>query len=188
MDPVEVYRGASGVVASEAPGVDEVLGALRGLPGVRRDLDRVERELIGAARERGAGWPEIAAALGLGSRQAAVQRWVRLSGDGSRDPGALRQRRTEQRIVDEQHGIGGLRRAVEEAYRRIAADHGWDDRHRRAALVRTTLAAAVQAPPSAMYALCHNAIEDLEAMRMVPLPPALAEATRGLARALRRAP
>jgi hypothetical protein len=188
VDPVEVYRGAAVTASAEEPEAAAVLDALAGLATVRRDLDRLERELIGAARESQVGWSRIAAALGLGSRQAAEQRWLRLSGSASRDPAAVRSSRTEQRSVDEQYGVGELRRAAARALRRIDSDHAWADRHRRAALVRSTLAAAVESPPSALYALCRNAIEDLDAMRMVRLPPVLANAMRELARAVLTGP
>ncbi|WP_297536922.1 TetR/AcrR family transcriptional regulator [Amycolatopsis sp.] len=43
-------------------------------------IDRAEHALIVSARENGTSWAEIALALGLGSRQAAEQRYRRLSG------------------------------------------------------------------------------------------------------------
>jgi hypothetical protein len=71
-----------------------------------------------------------------------------------------------------------LRRAAVELHRRIESDRGWDERHRRAALARSSLAAAVDAPPGALYALCHNAVDDLGQLSMGSLPPALATAVR----------
>ncbi len=188
-DPGAAYREAASVVASDQPSAVELLGALATLKDVRTDLDRVERELIGSARELKIAWPEIAAALGLGSRQAAEQRWLRLNGRDSRDPAPVRSARLEQRTVDSSYGpeLAGLRRAAVHANRLIEADHGWDDRHSRAVLARTSLQAAVMAPPSALYALCRNAIDDLEQISTARLPAPLATAVRRLRRAERTA-
>jgi len=184
-DPLSAFRRACDVVAAESPGPEDVLRALSELKPVRADLDRVERELITAAREHSIGWPEIAKALGVGSRQAAEQRWLRLQGVATRDPTRVRQSHQKQRIVDTYAGaeLIELRRTAIQAYRLIEADYEWDHRHRRAALVRASLAAAVSAPPSALFALCDNASSDIDAMRVVRLPPALAAATERLHRA-----
>ncbi len=184
-DPVSAFRRASDVVAAASPGPDNVLIALSDLKAVRVDLDRVERDLISTAREHSIGWTEIATALGLGSRQAAEQRWLRLQGAATRDPTEVRRSHRAQRTVDARAGeeLAALRRAAIQAYRLIEADHEWDHRHRRAALVRTSLAVAVSADPSALYALCDNASSDLEAMRVIRLPPALAASTHRLRQA-----
>ena len=181
-DPVSSFRRAADVVAAAAPSTEGVLRALSDVQAVRVDLDRIERELIGTAREQSIGWPEIAGALGLGSRQAAEQRWLRLRGAETRDPIRVRRSQREQRIVDNCAGpeLAELRRAAIQACRHIEADHEWDHRHRRAGLVRISLAAAVTAAPSALYALCDHASSDLDAMRAVRLPSALAAATRRL--------
>ena len=181
-DPVSSFRRAANVVAAAAPSTADVLQALSDLKAVRVDLDRIERELIGTAREQLIGWPEIAGALGLGSRQAAEQRWLRLRGLETRDPIQVRRSQQQQRIVDNVAGpeLAELRRAAIQAYRHIEADRDWDQRHRRAALVRTSLAVAVRAEPSALYALCDNASSDLDLMRAVRLPLALGAATRRL--------
>lgn len=186
-DPVAEHRFAAETVAAAAPAPPEILRALSGLRHVREDLDRLERALIGAAREQRVGWPEIADALGLASRQAAEQRWLRLRGGASRDPVRVRASRREQRSVDELHGLAELREAAGETYRRIEADRDWDTRHRRAGLVRTSLATALEAPPSALYALCRNVVDDLEAMSAVRLPPVLAAAARNLRSAVAQA-
>jgi hypothetical protein len=181
-DPVEDHRAAAAVVAAASPTVDDVMTALARLAHIRNDIDRIERELIGAARDLHVTWPDIATALGLGSRQAAEQRWLRLRGAPSRDPDRVREGRREQRIVDAAYGeeLSQLRAAAVEAHRRIEADHGWDDRHDRAALARATLAAATTAPPGALYSLCANALDDLAAMAVVRLSPATAAAVRRL--------
>jgi hypothetical protein len=188
-EPVGAYGRASEIVASGGSDAAEVLAALAGVPAVRKDLDRLERELIGAARDLGVGWPAIARALGLGTRQAAEQRWLRLRGGPYRDPAQVRAAETTQRIVDDATGsaIVELRRAAVELYRRIESDHGWDGRHSRAALARASLAAALDAPPGALYALSHNAIGDLAQMAMGSVPPPLAAAVRRFRSAERQA-
>ncbi|MBX6751280.1 MAG: hypothetical protein IRY85_16720 [Micromonosporaceae bacterium] len=188
-EPIEAYRRAAQVVASGGMDASEVLAALASLPAVRRDLDRVERELIGVARDLGVAWPVIAQALGLGTRQAAEQRWLRLAGGPSRDPARVRAARREQRIVDTASGerLVELRRAARELHRRIESDRSWDGRHSRAALARATVAAALDAPPSGLFSLCHNALEDLDQMPAGPLPPALAAAIRRFRSAVRQA-
>jgi hypothetical protein len=183
------YQRAADVVASGGPDEAEVLAALAAVPAVRADLDRVERELIGAARALGVGWPTIAQALGLGSRQAAEQRWLRLRGGSSRDPARVRASQRAQQIVDEKSGpaMVELRRVAAELHRRIEADRGWDGRHSRAALARSSLAAALDAPSGGLYALCRHAIDDLGQIPMGSLPPALATAVRRLRAAERQA-
>ena len=49
------------------------LQGLREITELRRTLDRVERELVAAARRNWSSWEEIGAALGI-SRQAAYAR------------------------------------------------------------------------------------------------------------------
>jgi hypothetical protein len=184
---VAEHRFAADTVAAATASPPELLRALSGLRHVREDLDRLERALIGAAREQRVGWPEIAGALGLASRQAAEQRWLRLRGGPSRDPLRVRAAQREQRTVDKFHGLTDLRRAALEAYRRIEADRSWPERHPRAGLVQTTLATAIDASPGALYALCRNVIDDLEAMSAIRLPPPLAAAARNLRLAVAQA-
>lgn len=188
-DPVLAYRRAVEVVASGSAGADEVLACLARLRAIRTDLDRVERELINAARERGTAWTAIADSLGVASRQAAEQRWLRLRGGSSRDPVRVRSRQREQRLVDELSGgaLVELRRAAVELCRYIEADRDWDGRHSRAALARASLATAVDASPSGLYALCHNAISDLEQIPTASLPARATAAVRRLSAAERAA-
>lgn len=54
------------------------LSRLRSMPTARRELDAEEYEAFTAARDDGATWREIAAALGPASPQAAAQRYERL--------------------------------------------------------------------------------------------------------------
>lgn len=55
------------------------LARLRALRRRRRRLDAEERDLITTARAAGASWQDIAAALGIQSRQGAEQRYRRLN-------------------------------------------------------------------------------------------------------------
>jgi hypothetical protein len=140
------------------------VAALADLANLRAELDRLERILIASARDHGASWSQIAGALGLRSRQAAEQRWLRLNATDGRSPAPVRLERQRQRSVD---GLAGpamltLRSAAQAALRRIEAEPGWDGLDRRAELVRTTLSAAVQAPPGALFSLVSQAMEDLD--------------------------
>jgi hypothetical protein len=130
----------------------EPLEGLARIEAARRAVDQVERELIEAARAQGHGWAAIAASLGLRSRQAAEQRWLRLSAVEKRDPGPERVRRREQQSVDERAGvaIARLRRAVIAAYRQVKGPE----------LVKQTLAAAIDAPPGALFELAAKAVSD----------------------------
>ena len=128
------------------------LEGLARIDAARRAVDEAERELIEAARMRGDGWAAIAAALGLRSRQAAEQRWLRLSAVERRDPVPERARRREQQSVDSGAGveIARLRKAVIAAYRQVKGPE----------LLKQTLAAAVDAPPGALFELAAKAVED----------------------------
>ena len=59
---------------------NDVLAALSLLSAARAEVDQVEAALLFAARARGLSWPRIAQAMGLGSAQAAQQRFDRISG------------------------------------------------------------------------------------------------------------
>jgi hypothetical protein len=65
----------------EAPVDDtDITAALTLLPRLRAELDALELALLAAARGRGLTWQAIAFGLGLGSAQAAKQRYERLTG------------------------------------------------------------------------------------------------------------
>ncbi|MFI7546224.1 hypothetical protein [Actinoplanes sp. NPDC049599] len=129
------------------------------LSAARAALDERELELIDRTRQAGATWAQIAAALGLASRQAAEQRRQRLLA-------AARSRRHDQDLRYA-HSIVTLRAAVDDLHRSIAADRRWSARFPRAALVRATVRTALDAPPGGLYALAAQADEDLTA---APLP------------------
>ena len=86
-------------MAADAGGtdVDAVTAALGRVPAARCELDRVEAGLIADARSAGLSWRQVAAALGLGTAQAAEQRAIRLgaatTGHGNRDVAARRRDR-----------------------------------------------------------------------------------------------
>ncbi|AZM52259.1 DNA-binding protein [Streptomyces sp. WAC 01529] len=62
------------------PEVDraDITAALSLLPMARGEMDELETGLLQMARGRGMTWPEIAFGLGLGTPQAARQRYERL--------------------------------------------------------------------------------------------------------------
>jgi hypothetical protein len=139
---------------------------------LRLDLDAVEHGLIERAREGAVSWPRIAQALGLASRQAAEQRWLRLGTKSGRDPRQARMARERQQIADALSGrsVGDLRAAIRGARRRILADQVWDARHPRAALARTSLDEAAEAAPGPMFDLVTAALEDIAAIPSELLP------------------
>ncbi|MCF0091460.1 hypothetical protein [Micromonospora sp. MH99] len=135
----------------------------------RARLDEREAELIDRARHDGATWAQVAAALGLGSRQAAEQRRQRLAAA----------RRARRQDLDRGYSpqIAALRAAVAEVGRWIATDRRWDSRFRRAALVRNTVDAALDADPGSLYALALHLRTDLDGAGDRLPPPVRAVAT-----------
>ncbi|WOX20211.1 DNA-binding protein [Streptomyces solicathayae] len=82
-----LLSGATLPVEDE-PEVDraDITAALSLVPLVRGEMDELEAGLLQMARGRGMTWPEIAFGLGLGTPQAARQRYERLvSRTGSPD-------------------------------------------------------------------------------------------------------
>jgi hypothetical protein len=123
-DPAAVVRGLQQVVAAirqppaEAPSAADLLEALTRLRAVREQLAGWEPELAAAARERGASWAALAPALGVGSRQAAERRFLRLrpsatgEATGEARVRAERDRRAGERAVASwaRRNAGPLRR------------------------------------------------------------------------------
>jgi hypothetical protein len=182
----DAYRTVADAAASTDPTPAQLLAALSLIGVLRSDLDQFERRLIESAREREVGWQQISTALGLSSRQAAEQRWLRLCGESGRDPAQVRAARSRQRMIDTTYGpeIGELRSATAAAHRRICADAGWDERHPLAVLARMSLETASGAEPGALYSLAYKAMGDLDGMRAGRLPVPLGPAVRRLRRAL----
>jgi hypothetical protein len=58
----------------------ELLAALTLLPAARAEVDQAEAALLFAVRAHGLSWPRISRAMGLGSAQAAQQRFDRVTG------------------------------------------------------------------------------------------------------------
>ena len=77
-----VWRANAGGVGEEG-----VLAALSLLAAARAELDQTEAALLFTARSRGLSWPRISRAMGLGSPQAAQQRFDRVSGRAQRPAG-----------------------------------------------------------------------------------------------------
>lgn len=139
------------------------LAQLADVRATRARLDEQELALIDRARHDGATWAQIATALGLGSRQAAEQRRQRLV--------AARWSRRQHLDLRFAPRIASLRAAVADLGRWIAADQRWDTRFRRAALVRRTVDAALDAAPGSLYALALHLATDLtEASERLPAP------------------
>ncbi|MFI6229343.1 hypothetical protein ACIBCR_18750 [Micromonospora echinospora] len=138
----------------------------------RARLDERELELIDRARHAGATWAQVAAALGLGSRQAAEQRRQRLA--------ALRRSRRQKRDLAYSARIAAIRSAVLDLQRWIATDRRWDGRFRRAALVRSTAELALDADPGPLHALATLLVADLSAAGAARLPAPVAAARANL--------
>jgi hypothetical protein len=66
--------------AEDGFGQEELLAALTLMSAARAELDQAEAGLLFTARAHGLSWPRISRALGLGSPQAAQQRFDRVSG------------------------------------------------------------------------------------------------------------
>ncbi len=136
------------------------LAPLVEIGAARARLDERELEMIERARQAGATWAQIAAGLGLASRQAAEQRRQRLVA-------ASRARRHGQDLTYSP-SIVALRKAVADLHRSIAADQRWERRFPRADLVRVTVAAALDAPPGGLFSLAAHAVRDLRAVHVLP--------------------
>nr|WP_232320198.1 DNA-binding protein [Herbidospora daliensis] len=88
LGPHEAVRLVTMLAAGSAapddgePEVDtsDLSAALTLMPLVRGEMDQLEASLLLIARGRGLTWQEIATSLGLGSPQAAKQRYERLAG------------------------------------------------------------------------------------------------------------
>lgn len=69
-----VWRGQGDTVND-----DEVVAALTLLPAARAEMEQLETALLFTARAQGLSWARISRAMGLGSAQAALQRFDRLT-------------------------------------------------------------------------------------------------------------
>src|SRR5438445_2814021 len=98
--PADQWRWITSILEMGEPSRPDVNTSLTLVGGLRRDLDRIEHRLIGLARDAGAGWQQIADSLGLRSRQAAEQRYLRLDASTEPDLGAVRKRVARRREMD----------------------------------------------------------------------------------------
>ena len=80
--------GAGGARGYGGSGADDVLAALTLLAAARAEGDQTEAALLFTARAHGLSWSQISQAMGLGSPQAAQQRFGRVTGRaGQRESG-----------------------------------------------------------------------------------------------------
>jgi hypothetical protein len=70
-----VWRGQTGKVT-----VEEVEAALTLVPAARAEIEQLETAMLFTARTQGLSWGRISRGMGLGSAQAALQRFDRLMG------------------------------------------------------------------------------------------------------------
>ena len=156
----QAYRTVDTVLREARPELADTLTALAGISTLRADLDAIERGVIDSARRSGASWTDIAATLGLRSRQAAEQRRLRLGSlDATSDPTSARARRRRQQNIDAFAGT------VIIALRASAADLALA-LHRAPAspatqLASTTLHIASDADPGALVDLLRLVLADL---------------------------
>ncbi|WP_229074807.1 hypothetical protein [Actinoplanes sp. DH11] len=139
-------------------------------------LDEQELDLIDRARHAGATWARIAAAVGLGSRQAAEQRRQRLA--------AAAQARCRDVDLEQGPGVAAARTAMTGLHNWMTLDRHWDSRFTRAALVRATVAVALRAAPGALYALGRHVLADLTAVAPRHLPAPVRQEAAALRAAL----
>ncbi|MGW2634290.1 type III effector protein [Streptomyces chattanoogensis] len=98
----EAVRAAHAATPSEPdggglPGPEQALAALLLLREVRHQLADWEPGLIEAARATGASWADLAAPLGVASRQAAERRYLRLRPGAADSTGEQRVKATRDR-------------------------------------------------------------------------------------------
>ncbi|MFC4061452.1 DNA-binding protein [Planomonospora corallina] len=94
LGPHEAVRIVSFLLSGAVPPDDgepevdqaDIVAALSLIPQARAQADGLEAGLIQMARGRGMTWQEIAFGLGLGTPQAARQRYERLAGRTSTGP------------------------------------------------------------------------------------------------------
>ncbi|MFE6685865.1 type III effector protein [Streptomyces sp. NPDC057743] len=83
--------------ADDVPGPEQALSALLLLREVRHQLADWEPGLIESARAAGASWADLAAPLGVASRQAAERRYLRLRPGAADSTGEQRVKATRDR-------------------------------------------------------------------------------------------
>jgi hypothetical protein len=78
---VSLAAGGAGWLTDGEEAVDgaDLTAALTLVPSARAELDQIEASLLLIARGQGMTWQQLAFGLGLGSAQAARQRYERLA-------------------------------------------------------------------------------------------------------------
>ena len=91
---MSVLAGGSAQLEEVEAEVDnaDITAALTLVPLARAEMDQLEAGLLLMARGRGLTWQEIAFGLGLGTSQAARQRYERLTSRLTAEPGRARPR------------------------------------------------------------------------------------------------
>ena len=188
--PADQWRWIVSVLEAAEPSRADVNASLTLVGGLRRDLDRIEHRLIGMARSAGVGWQEIADSLGLRSRQAAEQRYLRLDASAEPDIGAVRRRLARRREMDARADARAARlRAAADALIDELAQvvRRSEDVNAVAALALSTVRIAVDAEAGALCDLVAQTLDDLRGLppglRSDALAVAVAEAGAALAAA-----
>jgi hypothetical protein len=111
------------VAADPKPATDELILAMKLLQLARRDIDRLERSLIEHARSQKFPWLKIAGFLGLTSRQAAEQRYLRLQAADLQESGedVERDPRVVRRAKDREATMNGILADSEVWLRKLAS-------------------------------------------------------------------
>ncbi|MFI5695872.1 hypothetical protein ACIA58_28730 [Kribbella sp. NPDC051586] len=92
IDGIKLLETSDRLDDADAP---ELLAALEALARLRGSLDQWEPMLIDAARASGLTWAQLAPALGVGSRQAAERRYLRLKPQAVEHAGTTREHRVD---------------------------------------------------------------------------------------------
>lgn len=112
-DAADEWRQIASVLEGRLTSPGDVNDALTSLRGLRADLDHAEHRLIALARSSGSSWQEIAASLGVRSRQAAEQRFLRLGANAEAnlraDLAAVRRRHAQRLELDARAGANAVR-------------------------------------------------------------------------------
>jgi hypothetical protein len=162
--------------------------AMRLVGSARHEVDRAEEALINRAREQGMSWAMIAQSLGLGSRQAAEQRYLRLRAareDRERDPQVFREiqqgrRRQLELLQENEEWLRQLAGDIADVSSRpVAGEPALPDRpvlRTRLSILRRDL---TRSSVGDLFTLLSAIAEDIEPAERAALPTAIRD---GLAR------
>ena len=154
-----------------------MLAALADTSRLRAELEQSERRLIGAARSGRATWGAVATALGLGSRQAAEQRWLRLGGGRHQRPSSG---------ASAEPDIERLRALIVLLHNRLLRLADDEPASAPLRLAGSTLELAADAPPGPLHDLAARAVEDLGTLPPGTLAPTVQDLIDSVAQALTR--